>query len=91
MNKVFESNSMVVHDDRDFISSTDAINILLKGGAVTMSDPPDYSTESEAGICGASFTVTLNDIVDSATIERMSESDIRHAIYEHLRGYDLSL
>jgi len=46
MNKVYESDTMVVHDDREPLSVEEAFEILWKGEAVRICYPPDFSAEN---------------------------------------------
>lgn len=86
MNKVYESDTMVVHDDREPLSFSEAFDILINGGTVRICYPPDYSAEDEAMIFDEDYPVTLAGVVG---IENMKSDNVKQLAYEYLRSYEI--
>lgn len=90
MNKIYESDKMVVHDDREPITIDQAIDILWNGKSIIMEYPPDYSAENECDIFDSNPQIIfINDIGAPGTWEKMSKTDCFKKIEDYLRGHDL--
>ena len=89
MNKVFESNTMVVHDDREPITKEQAFDLLWDGKIICVSDPPNFSAENECDIFGREFFYSITDIILRDILEKQSKLQSEKDTYEFLRGYDL--
>lgn len=90
MNKVYESDTMVVHDDRDFITPEVAFDILWAGKSIMMCDPPDFTADNECDIFSQDFPVWITDIGEPGTWEKMTMDDARKKVYEYVKGYELT-
>ncbi len=91
MNKVFESDTMVVHDDRDFITPEEAFDILWVGKSIRICDPPDFDANNEYDIYSHPFPLFITDIGEPGTWEKLSMVECKEKVFEYLKGYELSL
>ncbi len=82
MNEVYKSDTMTVHDDREFISAEDAFSILTAGGTIEICDPPNFTSEDEHEIHPMPWSITMNDIP--------TEYRTWPAMIEYFRSYELS-
>ena len=89
MNKVYESDTMVVHDDREPITMEQAFDLLWNGKTICISDPPDFTAENECDIFGREFFIDITDVIDRNEIEKQSKEKSEKDVYEFLRGYEL--
>lgn len=89
MNIVYESPTMVVNDDREPLDINEACYILLKGGSVEISDPPDYTAENEHQIFGFDERITMDDILTRLQVVAESEDEQIKIIIQYLSGYDI--
>ena len=85
MNKVYESPTMVVHDDREPLTAEQAFDILWEGRAVRINYPPDFSAENECDIYDSDYPVYITDIISSKQSKDKSEKQV----HEYLRGYEI--
>ncbi|MHB1108572.1 MAG: hypothetical protein ACYCZ2_19620 [Lutibacter sp.] len=90
MNKVYESKTMVVHDDRDFITPEEAFDILWNGKSIRICDPPDFSAENECDIYSQDYPIWITDIGAPGTWEKLSIDKCKEKVFEYLKGYELS-
>lgn len=89
MNKVYESPTMVVHDDREPITAAQAVELLWEGKSVLICYPPDYSAEEESDIFDRDYPIYINDILSWEEAEKQSREKSEKAIYDYLRGYEI--
>ena len=89
MNKVYESDTMVVHDDREPLTPEQAFDILWEGRAVRICYPPDFSAEEESGIYDADYPIFITDIISAEDLSKQSKEKSEKVIYEHLRGFEI--
>lgn len=89
MNKVYESPTMVVHDDREPLTIDQAFELLWAGKIVRVNDPPDFSAESESDIYRPEFLIDITDILSRDVIESQSKEKSEKAIHEFLRYYEI--
>ncbi len=93
MNKVFESKTMVVHDDREFITPEQAFDILWTGKEIMICDFPDFSAEWEGDIYKHPFRVYLKDVLSEETwqnFKTISKEKIKQEVFEYLMSYEIS-
>lgn len=89
MNKVYESPTMVVHDDREPLTIDQAFELLWDGKIIRVNDPPDFSAENESDIYGREFLIDITDILPREVLESQSKEKSEKAIHEFLRYYDI--
>jgi len=89
MNKVYESPTMVVHDDREPITAAQAVDLLWEGKIIRVNNPPDFSAENESDIYGREFLIDITDILSRDVLESQSKEKSEKAIYDYLRGYEI--
>lgn len=95
MNEVFNNGTLIVHDDRDFITPEEAFDVLWNGKSIQICDPPDYGAENDHEIFSAPYFVYLQDVLSLETWEALknqktSEDKVRTEVYEYLRGYEIA-
>lgn len=88
MNKVFESETMVVHDDRECLSSDEAFKLLSEGKAIRICYPPDFSAEYEGDIYDDDCPLYMTDIFPEGR-NKLTDEDCRQIVYDYLRCYEL--
>lgn len=88
MNKVFESPTTIVHDDRTPLTFTEAFEILWAGQAIYICYPPDYGEEEEHLIFDQEVKIYLTD-TDEAEKFLGNKEAARSQAYDYLRGYEL--
>lgn len=84
MNKVYESDKVVIHDDREPLTFEQAFELLWAGLSVRVSYPIDY-TDEEAYFDLSEQKVFLTDIVGA----KMPKQEAKKQAYEYLRGYEI--
>jgi len=89
MNKVYESDNMIVHDDREIITIEQAFDILWDGKSIRICCPPNFSAENECDIYDADYPIWITDIGAPGTWEKLSKDKCHEIVYEYLRGYEL--
>jgi len=89
MNKVYESPTMVVHDDREPLTIEQAFELLWDGKLIRVNDPPDFSAENESDIYGREFIIDITDILSRDVLESQSKEKSEKEIHEFLRGYEI--
>jgi hypothetical protein len=89
MNKIYESQTMVVHDDREPLTAEKAFELLWDGKLIRVNDPPDFSAENESDIYGLEFIIDITDIISREDLEKQSKEKSEKQIYEFLRGYEI--
>lgn len=89
MNKVYESQTMVVHDDREPLTIEQAFELLWDGKLIRVNDPPDFSAENESDIYGREFIIDITDILSRDVLESQSKEKSEKEIHEFLRGYEI--
>jgi ABC-type proline/glycine betaine transport system ATPase subunit len=89
MNKVLETDTMVIHDDREALTMEQAIDALWNGKIIRICDPPDFSAENECDVYAPEFMIDLNDIDSPGTWEKMSKEACYKKIENYLTGYEL--
>lgn len=89
MNKVYESDTCVIHDDRDVLSVSEAINMLWAGQSIQICYPPDFSAENECDIYDSGCVININDIITAETCNQISQEEGTQIIESYLRGYEL--
>lgn len=90
MNKIYESATRIVHDDREFITPEQAFDILWNGKSILVCEPPDYGAENEWQIFSMPYPVWINDVATPGTLDRLTDEKRREIVFEYLRGYELS-
>ena len=85
MNKIYESPTMVVHDDREPLTTEQAIDLLWAGKAIRINDIPDFSEENE----GREFIIDITDILTRDILENQSKEKLKKQIEEYLRDYEI--
>ena len=85
MNKIYESPTMVVHDDREPLTTEQAIDLLWAGKAIRINDIPDFSEENE----GREFIIDITDILTRDILENQSKEKSKKQIEEYLRDYEI--
>ena len=89
MNKIYESKTMVVHDDREPLTAEKAFELLWDGKNIRVNDPPDFSAENESEIYGREFGIDITDIISREELEKQSKEKSEKQVYEFLRGYEI--
>lgn len=92
MNKVYESDTMVVHDDREPITLEQAFDILWEGKSIRICFPPDYTAENESDIFDDDYPIFLSEILNLEmyqNINKYKDTQIKDAVYQYLHGYEL--
>lgn len=89
MNEVYKSDTLVVHDDREPLTTEQAIDILWAGKAIRICYPPDFSAEDESNIYDADYPIFINDIAAPGTWEQLSKTNCFKKIEDFLKGYEL--
>jgi len=89
MNKVYESPTTVVHDDRDALTIDQAFELLWNGFYIRVNDPPDFSAENESDIYGREFLIGITDILSRDVLESQQKEKIVRAIHDFLRSYEI--
>lgn len=88
MNKIFEGENTTIHDDRTPITITEAADILLSGGVISINLPPNFSAENEYEIYDQDQPITINEIIPTE-LAVLSKLQQRMRIVEYLEGYEL--
>jgi len=89
MNKIYESEKMVVHDDREPLTEEKAFELLWSGELIRVNDLPDFSAENEIDIFGPEFLIGITDIISRDVLEKQSKEESEKQVYEYLRGYEI--
>jgi hypothetical protein len=89
MNCIYKSETMVVHDDREFATIQQAIEKLKNGETVHICDPPDYGAEDEDQIFDSGFRVTISDFIEG-DLTLLSQDEINQMLFKYLQGYEIS-
>lgn len=89
MNKIYESQTMVVHDDREPLTAEKAFELLWDGKHIRVNDPPNFSAENEGDIYGQEFIIDITDIISREDLEKQSKEKSEKQVYEFLRGYEI--
>ena len=89
MNKVYESDTMVVHDDREPLTREQAFDILWDGHAVRICLPPDFTAEYEGDIYDADYPVFITDIISRDDLDKQLKDASEKMVFEYLRGYEI--
>jgi hypothetical protein len=89
MNKVYESPTMVVHDDREPLTPENAFDLLWDGKIIRVNDRPDFSAENECDIYGREFLIDITDILSRDVLESQSREKSEKEILEYLRCYEI--
>ncbi|MDB5280691.1 MAG: hypothetical protein JWR61_5646 [Ferruginibacter sp.] len=89
MNKVYESATMVVHDDRESLTPEQAFDILWDGKAVRICYPPDFLAESEYDIFDADYPIFMTDIISHDDLGNQSKEQSEKQVNDYLRGYEI--
>jgi hypothetical protein len=89
MNKVFESPTMVVHDDREPLSITQAIVVLWQGLPIRICFPPDFSAENGYDIYDDDYPIFITDIISADKLAIQSSQNSELIIEAYLRGYEI--
>jgi len=89
MKKVYESPTMVVHDDREPLTAEQAFDILWSGQAVRINYPPDFSAENEYDIYDSDYPIFITDIISRDLLEKQSNEKSKIAIHEYLKSYEI--
>jgi hypothetical protein len=87
MNKIYESETMIVHDDREFITPEEAFDILWDGKSIMICDHANYSAEEEHEIFSQPYSICISDIAAPSGTDKEKFKEI---VFEFLRGYELS-
>jgi hypothetical protein len=82
MTTVFESDHIIIIDDRQHINIDEAVAILQSGGKVHISEAPDFSLDDDEVCSSFEMEVGIEDI-----IERGYTAD---TMGDFLRGFDIS-
>lgn len=94
MNKVYESDNMEVHDDREFITPEEAFEILYhQGKSIMIGDPPNFSAENEFDIYTHPWPVYFTDCISLDTLQNINkktDEQLKAEVLEYLRSYELS-
>jgi hypothetical protein len=85
MNKIYESSTMVVHDDREPLTIEQAIDLLWNGKIIRINDIPYFSEENE----GREFLIDITDILTRDILENQSKEKSKKQIEEYLRDYEI--
>lgn len=89
MNKIYESPTMVIHDDSEPLTIDEALELLWDGKLIRVNDPPDFSAEDESGFCGGEFFIDITDILSKDVLESQSKEKSEKVIREFLRYYEI--
>lgn len=89
MNKVYESPTMVVHDDREPLTAEQAFDILWEGHSVRINYPPDFSAENEHDIYDNDYPVFITDIIGRDVLGKQSKEQSEKEVHEYLRAYEI--
>ena len=89
MNKIYESQTMVIHDDREPLTIDQAFEFLWDGKIIMVNDPPNFSEENESDIYGYEFLIDITDILSRDVLESQSKEKIEKKIREFLRYYEI--
>lgn len=89
MNQVYQSPTMVVHDDREPITAEQAFELLWDGKQITVNDPPDFSAENECDIYGWEFSIDIKDIIPAEVLQNQSKQESEKQVYQYLRAYEI--
>jgi hypothetical protein len=89
MNKIYESPTMVIHDDREPLTIDEALELLWDGKLIRVNDPPDFSAEDESDIYKGEFFIDITDILSRDVLESQSKEKSEKAIREFLRYYEI--
>ncbi len=85
MNKIYESPTMVIHDDREPLTTEQAIDLLWNGKTIRINDIPDFSEENE----GREFLIDITDILSRDILENQSKEKSKKQIEEYLGDYEI--
>lgn len=94
MNVAFICDNLTVIDDREFITPSQAFEILYSGDSIQVCDPPDYGAENPYDVHSMPWAIRLRDVVSDNTLKNLSSfsrEQIQSEVLENLRGYELSL
>jgi len=89
MNKVYESPTMVVHDDREPLTAKQAFDILFEGHSVSINYPPDFSAENEYDIYDSGYSIFITDVISADELSKQSKDKSEKQVHEYLRGYEI--
>ncbi len=89
MNLVYESSTMVVHDDREAITEEQAFDILWAGKPIRICYPPDFSAENECDIYDEDYPIFITEIGTPGTWEKIPMQECKDKVYEYLSGFEL--
>jgi hypothetical protein len=82
MNKLYESKTMVIHDDREPLTIDQAFDLLWDGKIIRVNDPQNFSAESE-------FLIDITDVLSRDVLERQAKEKSEKAIHEILMNYEI--
>ena len=85
MNKVYESETMVIHDDRKPLTIDQAFDLLWDGKIIRINDIPDFTEENE----GREFLIDITDIITPESLATQSKDESKKQIEEFLREYEI--
>lgn len=85
MNKVYESDTMVIHDDRKPLTIDHAFDLLWAGKVIRINDIPDYTEENE----GREFMIDITDIISPDLLGTQSKEESKKQVEEYLREYEI--
>lgn len=85
MNKVYESDTMVIHDDRKPLTIDQAFDLLWAGKVIRINDIPDYTEENE----GREFMIDITDIISPDLLGTQSKEESKKQVEEYLREYEI--
>jgi len=89
MNKVYESSTMVVRDDREPLTAEQAFDIIWGGHSVRINYPPDFSAENECDIYDSDYPIFITDVISADELSKQSKDKSEKVVYEYLSGYEI--
>lgn len=89
MNQVYQSPTMVVHDDREPITAEQAFELLWDFKYIRINDLPDFSAENECDIYGIEFSINMLDIIPAQLLHNQPKDESRKQVHQYLIGYEI--
>lgn len=89
MNKIYESDTMVVHDDREPLTIEQAFDILWAGKSVRICYPPDFSAEDECDIYDSDYPIFITDIISIDELGKQTKEESEKRVHGYLQAYEI--
>jgi len=89
MNKIYESERLIIHDDRERITTEKAFEILWEGHAVRINYPPDFSAENEGDIYDQDYPIFITDVISADELSKQTKAEAEKQVHDYLIGYEI--